>query len=480
MSLFSVQARKHTAYYDHLMSTTSSRTPGRERLTDRKATDTTLGRSDVASETSASEDSRLSDKSRQVNRTYVISALSKSGSGQQTPYKSRLTLQRRSRRKTGAEPAEKTVVESSHNSTPAPEKRLTLQRRTRTPSMGKNSHGQRGVSGAGLQPTPKVLSEPNGRAPSLFRSTSLREAATKSRAAEESQGRRRNSKTGQPSSVTSTVRQLEDQAHTFKTPTKKTPFEKIAAKRDVFERLAGKETSKPVATKAASLERSKPRAQQAEDNKPVPAPRASKATSTGVHKPNAAQQERKTSTSSQKGDVTQTRTCTPAPAPQEQTLSRPSEALKQQDSFKMENSAVTVAVRVRPFSARYAMQCSRCLTGGKVSAGPIMMTQTGYTLILHCVFLNVSPFCFREKAEKAVQVIYMNHQETLVQHPESKQSYSFTYDFSFCSVDKSGPTFASQQTVYETLARPLLLRAFEGFNTCLFAYGQTGSGKSYT
>lgn len=74
----------------------------------------------------------------------------------------------------------------------------------------------------------------------------------------------------------------------------------------------------------------------------------------------------------------------------------------------------------------------------------------------------------------------MNGQETVVHHPDSKQNYSFTYDFSFCSIDESDSTFASQQTVYETLAKPLLLRAFEGFNTCLFAYGQTGSGKSYT
>lgn len=74
----------------------------------------------------------------------------------------------------------------------------------------------------------------------------------------------------------------------------------------------------------------------------------------------------------------------------------------------------------------------------------------------------------------------MNGQETVVQHPDSKQSYTFAYDFSFCSVDESDQHFASQQTVYERLAKPLLLRAFEGFNTCLFAYGQTGSGKSYT
>ncbi len=342
MSLFSVQARKHTAYYDQLMSTSTSRTPGRERPAERKATDAALGKSEITSGDSACEDSRSSDKSRQVNRTYVVSALSKSGGGQHTPYRGRLTLQRRSRRKTGAETAEKTMVESSQNTTPAPEKRLTLQRRTRTPSMDKSGHGQRGVSGAGLQPTPKVLIEANGRAPGLFRSMSLREGAAHVET---------HSKTALSSS--SATRHLEDQAQTFKTPTKKTPFEKIAAKRDVFERLAGKEAPKPVAVKSASLERPRPRAQRAEDAKPVPVPRGSKA-SAGLHKPNAALQARKTSTSSQKGDVTQTRASTPAPT--EQSLSRTSEALKQQDSFKMENSAVTVAVRVRPFNARFVKQ----------------------------------------------------------------------------------------------------------------------------
>ncbi|XP_033476758.2 kinesin-like protein KIF14 [Epinephelus lanceolatus] len=433
MSLFSVQARKHTTYYDHLMTT--SRTPGRERLAERKATDTTISKSEITSGESACEDSRLSDKSRQVNRTYIVSALSKSGSGQQTSYRGRLTLQRRSRRKTGSETAEKTMVESSQNTTPAPEKRLTLQRRTRTPSMDKSTHVQGGVSSTGLQPTPKILSEPNGRTPGVLRSTSLRETA----ASVETHGRPAHCKT--PSSTT----KLEDQARIFKTPTRTTQFQKIATKREVFERLAGKDAPKPVAVKSASLERPKSRAQQVEDAKPVPAPRGSKAASAGVHKPNSTLHVRKTSNSSQRVDVTQTRTSTPAPAPgpgpgpapTEQLLSRHSQALEQQDSLKMENSAVTVAVRVRPFNAR-------------------------------------------EKAEKALQVIFMNGQETNVQHPDSKQSYSFTYDFSFCSVDECDPAFASQQTVYETLAKPLLLRAFEGFNTCLFAYGQTGSGKSYT
>uniref|UniRef100_A0A665X078 Kinesin-like protein KIF14 n=1 Tax=Echeneis naucrates TaxID=173247 RepID=A0A665X078_ECHNA len=370
---------------------------------------------------SACEQSRSSERSRQVNRTYVVSALSKST--QHGPYRARLTLQRRSRRKTGSDTAE-----ISQSGTPAPEKRLTLQRRTRTPSMDKSASGQPGVSGAGLQPTPKVLSEPNGRTPSLFRSVSLREATSSSKARETAAH-----EVTPSASSSSSVRQPEDQAHAFKTPTRKTPFQKIAAKRDVFEKLAVKEVPKAVVAKSASLERPKFRAQAA-DSKATAAPRVSKA-SAAVHRSNAQQQVRKTSTSGQTRDSTQTRTSTPAPA--EQTLSRPSEALKQQDSLKMENSALTVAVRVRPFSAK-------------------------------------------EKAEKASQAIFMYGQETVVQHPVSKQSYSFAYDFSFCSVDESEPAFASQQTVYETLAKPLLLRAFEGFNTCLFAYGQTGSGKSYT
>ncbi|XP_035033401.2 kinesin-like protein KIF14 [Hippoglossus stenolepis] len=440
MSLFSVQARKHTAYYDHLVST-SRTSGGRGRPAERKTSDTTLEKSGTTSGESACEDSRTSEKSRQVNRTYVVSALSKSGGGQQTPLRGRLTLQRRSRRRTGVEAGEKTVAESSQNSTPAPEKRLTLQRRTRTPSMDKSALGQRGLSGAGVQPPPKVLSEPNGRTPSVFRSASVRDAASRSKSREthvETQGKLAHSKI--PSSSSSFTRQLENQGQTFNTPTKKTTFEKIAAKRDVFERLAGREVPKVVAVKSASLERPKSRMQQAQESRPAPAPapRVGKV-SAGVHRPSPALGVIRTSSSNQGEDVTQARTSTPAPAPTstEHPRSRPSEAVKQQDSLKMEDSAVTVAVRVRPFSAR-------------------------------------------EKAEKASQVIFMKGQETIVQHPDSKQSYSFTYDLSFCSVDESESTFASQQMVYETLARPLLLRAFEGFNTCLFAYGQTGSGKSYT
>lgn len=331
MSIFSVHARKHTTYYDHLMST--SRTPSKERPTELKPTDRPHGKTERTSGEAATDASRISDKSQQVNRTYVITPASKNGSGQQTPYRGRLTLQRRSRRNTGAEATEKTMTDSSHNTTAVPEKRLTLQRRSKAPSTDKRVYH-------GLQQTQKVLSEPNGREPVLFRSASLKET----RKDFENRGRG----VHMPSS-----RQLEDQAQTFKTPTKKTPFERIAAKRDVFEKLAMKEVPKPAAVKPGNVERPKSRAQQAEDP-PVPVQRLGKAPS-GVQKPHATSSV--TKIYNQKGDVTQTSASTAASArtSMEQTLSGPSEALKKQDSFKMENSAVTVAVRVRPFSARFVM-----------------------------------------------------------------------------------------------------------------------------
>ncbi|XP_069497331.1 kinesin-like protein KIF14 [Ambystoma mexicanum] len=96
------------------------------------------------------------------------------------------------------------------------------------------------------------------------------------------------------------------------------------------------------------------------------------------------------------------------------------------------------------------------------------------------VAVRVRPFNNREKSENTFQVVFMNGQETIVQHPGTKQAHTFLYDFSFWSFEESHPNFASQEVVYEALAVPLLERAFEGYNACLFAYGQTGSGKSYT
>ncbi|KAM3915389.1 kinesin-like protein KIF14 [Leptodactylus fuscus] len=96
------------------------------------------------------------------------------------------------------------------------------------------------------------------------------------------------------------------------------------------------------------------------------------------------------------------------------------------------------------------------------------------------VAVRVRPFSTREINENATRVVFMNGQETIVQHPDARQNHSFLYDFSFSSFEKSDPSYASQEKVYEKLAAPLLEWSLLGYNTCLFAYGQTGSGKSYT
>ncbi|XP_058861483.1 kinesin-like protein KIF14 isoform X3 [Acipenser ruthenus] len=96
------------------------------------------------------------------------------------------------------------------------------------------------------------------------------------------------------------------------------------------------------------------------------------------------------------------------------------------------------------------------------------------------VAIRVRPLNSREQKMKAKSVVSVSGQETTVHPPHSQQKFSFSFDFSFWSCDAQDGCYASQETVYESLARPLLDKVFQGYNACLFAYGQTGSGKSYT
>ncbi|XP_041090218.1 kinesin-like protein KIF14 [Polyodon spathula] len=96
------------------------------------------------------------------------------------------------------------------------------------------------------------------------------------------------------------------------------------------------------------------------------------------------------------------------------------------------------------------------------------------------VAIRVRPLNSREQKMKAKSVVSVSGQETTVHPPQSQQKFSFFFDFSFWSCDAQDSSYASQETIYESLARPLLDKVFQGYNACLFAYGQTGSGKSYT
>ncbi|SRR6218665_617675 len=94
------------------------------------------------------------------------------------------------------------------------------------------------------------------------------------------------------------------------------------------------------------------------------------------------------------------------------------------------------------------------------------------------LYRNQISLC-RETNEPDVRcVVSMEGNETIVTLGKG-DVYRFTYDYSFWSFDPTSPNYADQVQVYQALAKPLLNKVFEGYNTCLFAYGQTGSGKSY-
>ncbi|KAM9503582.1 kinesin-like protein KIF14 isoform 2-T2 [Salvelinus alpinus] len=447
MSLYSIPKKKHTAFYDNVLTPSDP---------DAKAGKASKISVEVPRENIKGDDTRSLDKTKELNTTYVISGLSKSrGQKNDTPALGRFALQHPFSSSNGDKTISENTMEITPNSTPASEKTLSLQRRTGLidksagNDIGKaEGSRQRWVSGTDSNQS-KVLSESNPRTTGnagVLRSFSLRDTSSKSKSREAvnllntpTKGVERFPSRFAPKQPATPgkvdVTKPEDQTKTFSTPTRKTPFEKITAKKDAFERLAGKKGHKVVAVKTASIERSKKQAQVTVEaaipgtTHPKTLPLSSQGANVASTFPPA--QVRKNSIHS---DVSVARSSTPAPT---SYVSTEPLVRSKPDTLKMENSAVTVAVRVRPFNTR-------------------------------------------EKTEKASQVIFMDNQETVVQHPDTKQRHAFTYDFSFCSIDKSDPGFASQQTVYDKLAKPLLERAFEGFNTCLFAYGQTGSGKSYT
>ncbi|KRY33907.1 Kinesin-like protein [Trichinella spiralis] len=98
------------------------------------------------------------------------------------------------------------------------------------------------------------------------------------------------------------------------------------------------------------------------------------------------------------------------------------------------------------------------------------------------VAVRVRPFNSREINQKCKCAISMENQLTVIHGRKDRQerTHSFTYDYSYWSVDPNHPSYASQKDVYNDLGLEMLDHAFQGYNVCIFAYGQTGAGKSFT
>lgn len=102
------------------------------------------------------------------------------------------------------------------------------------------------------------------------------------------------------------------------------------------------------------------------------------------------------------------------------------------------------------------------------------------------VAVRVRVFNGREKDANAVLIIRMTREmqgsKTFITNPDTGEEKEFKFDYSFNS-HKNDPAvgpFATQDSVFEDLGKPVLANALEGKNVCLFAYGQTGAGKSYS
>ena len=83
--------------------------------------------------------------------------------------------------------------------------------------------------------------------------------------------------------------------------------------------------------------------------------------------------------------------------------------------------------------------------------------------------------CLNPQSQTTVQIIVdnLNINSGLKENYSEKTTQEFTYD-------KIYPIETTQKTIFEQVAKPLILSAFEGINGTLFCYGQTASGKTYT
>ncbi|XP_041350719.1 kinesin-like protein KIF28P [Gigantopelta aegis] len=108
------------------------------------------------------------------------------------------------------------------------------------------------------------------------------------------------------------------------------------------------------------------------------------------------------------------------------------------------------------------------------------------------VAVRVRPFNQREKNAEAKCIISMEGKSTTIKNPETGDSKTFSFDYSYWSHDgftedqngvflpNEGSNYSDQQSVFRNLGQGVLDNAWQGYNAALFAYGQTGSGKSYS
>jgi kinesin family member 14 len=121
-----------------------------------------------------------------------------------------------------------------------------------------------------------------------------------------------------------------------------------------------------------------------------------------------------------------------------------------------ESNQITVGVRVRPLNKKET-------TLGFYDAVKLNDAYTEITL-------NDRVNC---KQHKFTCDFVVNDQQAAISNLES-DTHNFESGCAVVAADNQ------QRYLYERIGRPLLDRAFDGYNVSIFAYGQTGSGKTYS
>ncbi|XP_073987570.1 uncharacterized protein isoform X2 [Rhodnius prolixus] len=137
------------------------------------------------------------------------------------------------------------------------------------------------------------------------------------------------------------------------------------------------------------------------------------------------------------------------------------------------NSSTASSGRVKEGALRRSRSEARIVTASQTGSSTSGITNnTDGEASRLTVGVRVRPLHPREHGN----VVYVHENEVSVAS-EMGSIHKFNYDHCFSS---SGNYTASQCDVFESMVRPLLETAFQGYNACLFAYGQTGSGKTYS
>lgn len=274
--------------------------------------------------------------SKEINKTYIISTLTSRCDEVSNAGPGLLTLQRRNTNSKTTMGGDHEACENTENQRQG--KRLTLQRRTRAGSTDKGSHPHphlpppqhtSGMTEKRAWTSSKILSEPNSRTGSA---PPLRCASLKLK----------NSTKEIIKPVNTSGGTIEKEQKTFSTPTGKTQFERISLKKEVFERLSTKDQSK--ALKQSGVERQK---QSSGDlipgsaNKKFPIISQNRSTISNMRK-----------TTTPLSMVLTPKSKLPSCETRVSVESGSQTVASSSKELKMENSAVTVAVRVRPFSHR--------------------------------------------------------------------------------------------------------------------------------